>query len=216
MPDPVPPQHRLYNEVAGKSVERLAALSDGVFAFAMTLLVLDLRVPSSAGIGSEADLARMLLGVAPHLIPYVMSFMILGVFWIGQQAQLNFLVRSNRDLTWMHLGILFIVTLLPFSTALLAEFLALRVALLVYWFNIGLYGFAAFFALRYAVRAGLVKPEVSREVVHAMYRRIVLAQALYALGALLCVVNTTWSIAFIVLVQLNFVIAPRVRWLWEI
>jgi hypothetical protein len=50
----------------------------------------------------------------------------------------------------------------------------------------------------------------------AVERRIVIAQALYALGALLCVVNTYWSIAFIVLVQLNYVIAPRIRPLYRL
>ena len=52
-----------------------------------------------------------------------MSFVTLGIFWVGQQTQFNHLNRSERQLTWMHLAFLFGVTLLPFSTRLLAEFL---------------------------------------------------------------------------------------------
>jgi hypothetical protein len=62
---------------------------------------------------------------------------------------------------------------------------------------------------RYATRAGLLKDDVSLEIRGAIRRRIVIAQALYALGAALCFFNTYWSIGFIVLVQLNYAIAPR-------
>jgi uncharacterized membrane protein len=57
-----------YNKVAGQSAERLAALSDGIFAVAMTLLVLDLRLPVTETIHGEHDLRRALLGLAPQSI----------------------------------------------------------------------------------------------------------------------------------------------------
>src|SRR5271157_1601772 len=129
-----------YNQIAGQSAERLAALSDGVFAVAMTLLVLDLRAPAAEVIHSEHDLWHALLPLAPRLLMYMMSFMTLGIFWVGQQTQLNHLQRSSRSLTWIHLAFLFVVTVTPFSTALLAEHIAYRVALLQYWFNIFLLG----------------------------------------------------------------------------
>ena len=69
---------------------------------------------------------------------------------------------------------------------------------------------------QYAWRAGLGKDELTVEMRSALERRIVIAQALYAFGALLCVVNTYASIAFIVLVQLNYAIAPRIRFLYRL
>jgi uncharacterized membrane protein len=110
-----------YNQIAGQSVERLAALSDGIFAVAMTLLVLDLRAPAAAAIHSEHDLWRALVALSPRLIMYMMSFMTLGIFWVGQQTQLNHLARSDRGLSWIHLAFLFLVSITPFSTALLAD-----------------------------------------------------------------------------------------------
>ena len=71
-----------YNQIAGQSVERLAALSDGVFAVAMTLLVLDLRAPAAELVHSEQDLWRWLVALAPRLVMYLMSFMRLGIFWV--------------------------------------------------------------------------------------------------------------------------------------
>jgi uncharacterized membrane protein len=206
----------IYNLIAGQSVERLAALSDGLFAIAMTLLVLDLRVPASGAIHSELDLWGALVALVPRFIPYFMSFLTLGIFWVGQQTQLNRFARSDRNLAWIHLGFLLAVSLMPFSTALLAEFITYRLALVVYWLNVLLLGVVLYGSWRYAWRTGLVKDDTTVEMSSAVERRIVIAQALYGLGALLCVVSTYVSIAFIVLVQLNYVLAPRIRPLYRL
>ncbi len=205
-----------YHRIAGQSLERLAALSDGVFAFAMTLLVLDLRVPAAQAIHTEHDLWRALVALSPQLITYLMSFMTLGIFWVGQQTQLNRLVRADRNLAWIHIGFLLAVAITPFSTALLSEFITYRLALVVYWFDVLLLGVALYAGWRYATRAGLVKPDTPEEVRRSIDRRIILAQSLYAVGALLCLVSTYWSIAFIVLLQLNYAIAPRIRPLYRL
>jgi uncharacterized membrane protein len=202
---------RFYNEIAGKNLERLTALSDGVFAVAMTLLVLDLHAPAAELIHSEADLWHALGAIAPRLITYAMSFLTLGIFWVGQQVQLNLLTRSNRDYTWLQLGFLLTITLLPFTTALLAEFLSYRAALIVYWFNILIIGVMILASWKYAQRAGLVKPDVPQEIQFAIDRRVIIAQSLYAVGAALCVFNTYWSIGFIVTLQLIYAVGPRFR-----
>jgi len=200
----------LYNRIAGQSVERLAALSDGIFAVAMTLLVLDLRVPAMETVHGEHDLWRALVALSPRLVPYVMSFLTLGIFWVGQQTQLNHLARSDRSLSWIHILFLFWVSITPFSTTLLAEFIKYRVALVVYWLNIGLLGATLYFSWMCARALGLVKSDLPAEFAIAIKRRIIIAQAWYAFGALLCVFNTYWSIGFIVAVQLFYAIAPRV------
>jgi uncharacterized membrane protein len=199
-----------YDQIAGQSVERLAALSDGIFAVAMTLLVLDLRVPAMEAVHSEHDLWRALVAIAPQIVMYMMSFLTLGIFWVGQQTLLNHLSRSDRSLTWIHIAFLFAVTLMPFSTKLLAEFAAYRTVLLLYWANIVLLGGTLYWSWGCAISGGLVKSDVSPAIIVAICRRILIGQSLYAFGALLCIFNTYWSVAFIVLVQLNYAIAPRV------
>jgi len=198
-----------YNGIAGQSVERLAALSDGIFGVAMTLLLLDLHVPAKELIRSEGDLRHALVLLAPQLLVYLMSFLTLGIFWVGQQTQLNHLERSERHFTWIHLAFLFLVTLMPFSTRLLIEFLTFRTALIAYWANILLLGALLYLSWGRATHASLVKSDTPPEVPAAICRRILIAQSLYAFGAVLCVLNTYWSIAFIVLLQLNYAIAPK-------
>jgi uncharacterized membrane protein len=216
-----------YNRIAGQSLERLAALSDGIFAVAMTLLVLDLRTPvaedrirfttpllwTSEGLRKELALLGALGGLLPHFLPYILSFLTLGIFWVGQQTQLHHFATSNRHLTWLHLAFLLAVSLIPFSTGLLAEFITYRIALGVYWLNLLLLGGILFASWRYAQHTGLLKDEVTAEIRSATERRIVFYQALYAVAVLLCVVNTYLSIVLLILMQLNSAIAPRVGWL---
>jgi uncharacterized membrane protein len=213
-----------YNRIAGQSLERLAALSDGIFAVTMTLLVLDLHTPladagarftmpllwTSQGLGKELVLLGALDNLVPQFLPYVMSFLTLGIFWIGQQTQLNYFVTSNRHLTWLHLAFLFAVSLMPFSTGLLAEFITYRIALGMYWLHLLLLGCILFASWQYAQRAGLLKDEVTAEIRSATQRRIVFYQVLYVVAMLLCIVNTYISIVLLILMQLNSAIAPRV------
>jgi uncharacterized membrane protein len=205
-----------YTQIAGASLERLAALSDGIFAVAMTLLVLGLSVKTASelhlrGPGTDREVwDDVLRPLWPHLVTYLMSFLTLGVFWVGQQTQLHHMRRTNRDLSWIHLVFLLCVSLMPFSTMLVADYITSQLAIIVYWLNIALLGSVLFASLRYASRARLLKDDVTAETIAVMRRRIVVYQALYVVGALLSAASTYASIAFIVAVQLNAAITPRI------
>jgi uncharacterized membrane protein len=201
--------HTHYNILAGGEVGRIAALSDGLFAIAATILVLDFHTPEPADIHSEAELLRALAASAPRLLPWLLSLITLGIFWLGQQTQLNQLERSNRDLTWLHFLFLAIVTVLPFSTRLLADFLTFRTAFLVYWINIVLLGACLYATWSYADHAKLIREEAHGEISRAVKRRIIVAQSLYAIGAVAGLVNVMLGITLILLIQLNYAIGPR-------
>jgi len=99
---------------------------------------------------------------------------------------------------------------MPFSTSLLAEYITVPLALVLYWLNIVILGAIIYIGWAYARAAGLTGEEVTREISYTIRRRIIVAQALYAFGAALCLIDTRLSIGFIVLVQLNFAVAPRI------
>jgi uncharacterized membrane protein len=198
-----------YNTLAGSEVGRIAALSDGLFAIAATILVLDFHTPEPTDIHSEADLLRALATSAPRLLPWLLSLLTLGIFWLGQQTQLSQLERSNRDLTWLHFVFLAVVTVLPFSARLLADFLEYRTAFLVYWVNILLLGASLYATWVCAERANLIRGEARGDISRAVKRRIVVAQSLYAIGALAGLINVTLGITLIMLIQLNYAIGPR-------
>src|SRR3954463_10986297 len=130
----------VYNQIANRSLERIGALSDGLFAVAMTLIVLEIRVPDPGTVSTEPALIHALGDLGPRLVTYALSFLTLGIFWNGQQTQLSYVARADRHLSWIYLAFLAFIALLPFSTSLLAEFITFRLALLLYWANIAVLG----------------------------------------------------------------------------
>jgi uncharacterized membrane protein len=200
-----------YNAIAGQSVERLASLSDGLFAFALTLLVYDIHLPAIAGLHSEQQLQQALVSLLPRLLTYALSFLTLGIFWVGHHTLLRYCARSDRNLTWLNLLFLALVALLPFSARVLGDFITLRTALLLYWLNVLALGAVVYGSWRYAYRAGLMPADTPASVDTGFRQRVLLAQALYALGAALCVISTYWSLGFILVVQLNYALAPRAQ-----
>ena len=204
---------RYYNQIAGSNPERLGALSDGIFAVSMTLLVLALAVPAAADVKEAGGLSPALVHLVPNLVTYFMSFLTLGIFWVGQQTQLSQLERSDRDYTWIMLAFLLFVTMVPFSTGLLAAYYQSRLALIEYWLNILVLGLFILAGAEYAARKGLFPEANRRTIIKAVRRRVFIAQGLYLLATVLCVLDTRLSIGLIVAIQLNYAVAPRVLFL---
>lgn len=207
---------RTYNEVAGSNRARLEAISDGIFAVGMTLLVLFLALPAADLVHSEADLLRQLRDLLPAVVTYFMSFLTLGIFWVGQQTQLSKTERVDRLYTWIHLGFLLTVTMVPFTTALLARFHWSRVALVIYWLNILAMGLVLLAGIEYGLHKRLYAEEHRESVARFFRRRVYGAQALYLVAMLLSIIDVHVSIAAFVLIQLNFVLAPPIPFLRSI
>jgi len=98
--------------------------------------------------------------------------MTLGIFWVGQQTQLNHLARSDRSLSWIHILFLFAVSRTPFSTTLLAGFTRYRIALVAYWFNLLLLGVPLYFSWQCAraLRGGRSALPGEHVLEHRVYR----------------------------------------------
>ena len=198
-----------YHDVAGTRVDRIAALSDALFAIALTLTVLEVRIPMHASIMTERALMAAIGEVMPRLLTYLLSFLTLGLFWIGQQTVLNHLHRTDRYMTWLLLGYLALIAIVPVTTGLLADYITYRTAVIVYWLNILAIGIISLAAIRYATQAGLVSGREGMEATGALWWRLVTGQILYAFGAALCLIHPYWSIAFIVVVQAYLAFGPH-------
>ncbi|MBN9298950.1 MAG: DUF1211 domain-containing protein [Filimonas sp.] len=197
---------KTYNQIAGQKVQRIEAISDGVFAIALTLLVLDIKVPVADAIHSEADLIKTFCGLTPRLLTYFLSFMTLGIFWTGQTVQYSYIEKSDRHLNWLSLFFLLFVSILPFTTAFLSEHIEYKFSVGLYWANIFALGVTLYIHWVYAERHGYVTlPPAENEVVSkAVKKRIVVAQTLYAIGAACCFISIYLSITVIILIQLNY------------
>jgi hypothetical protein len=101
-------------------LERLVFFSDAVFAIAITLLALDLRLPDRTGGYTDATLLDALSGLMPSLFAFALSFVILATFWLGHFRTFRAVVRSDGWLVTINLVFLFFIALLPFPTSIVA------------------------------------------------------------------------------------------------
>lgn len=194
-----------YNSIAGKDTGRLIAISDAVFGVAMTLLVLEIKVPEIEG--GDKELATAFLSLMPKFLVYFLSFMTAGIFWMGQSAQFEHIKKSDRNLSWITLLFLLFVSTLPFTTAFLGDYLDHKFALAIYWLNIFLLGTVLYINWNYAERKGLISDETKNDVAAAIKKRIVIAQSMYLFGALLGLINPYLGIGVIIAIQLNYAFA---------
>ncbi|MCO5230989.1 MAG: TMEM175 family protein [Chitinophagales bacterium] len=193
-----------YNQIAGQSTERIIGISDGIFAVALTLLVLEIRIPVLEEIKTETELLKVFVSLYPKFLVYFLAFMTAGIFWMGHSAQYKVIEKSDRNLNWINLLFLLCVTMLPFSTAFLGDYIDFKLAIFVYWMNIFLMGLMLFINWNYAYNNGFVSEGNRALMNYGIRKRIIVAQSLYFLGLLLCFISSYLSIAFIIIVQLNY------------
>ncbi|MCO6496425.1 MAG: DUF1211 domain-containing protein [Chitinophagaceae bacterium] len=193
-----------YNKIAGKDTGRSIAIADGVFGVALTLLVLDVRVPIMDGIHSDKQLIDAFLDLGPKFLVSFLAFMTGGIFWMGHSAQYKHITGSDRNLSWINLLFLLTVIMLPFTTSFLGNYVEFKFPIAVYWLNIFLMGAILYIHWAYAYKHNFVNEE-TREIVNKPLRtRIIIAQSLYFLGLLMCFISPYLSIGFIIAVQLNY------------
>ena len=106
------------DEAAEEGIGRILALSDGVFAIAITLLILEITLPATAG---DTGLARALLQLWPRYLAYVLSFVVIARFWVTHHLAFRLIGRYDAVLVWLNLLLLMSVAFLPFPTAVLGE-----------------------------------------------------------------------------------------------
>ena len=104
-------------EDRGADTERLVFFSDAVFAIAMTLLIIDIHVPE---VETPQELWNGLLQLWPNLLGFIISFFVISVYWRNHHRMFHFIKRYDRTLISLNFGLLFLVVLLPFTTALIS------------------------------------------------------------------------------------------------
>ena len=188
------------------STARIETLADGVFAIVMTLLVFDMRVPTQEQVDA-VGLGQALLALTPNIISYVISFIILGVYWVGHHNQFFYIRRSDRTLLWINILYLMFVALVPFSTGLLSRYGSDRLSLIVYNINLIAVGVVLYLHWAYATRDGhLLGHTLDAKVDRLVRRRILLAPSLYFLAILVSFVSIAAADLMDVLIPILYVL----------
>jgi TMEM175 potassium channel family protein len=106
------------DEIAEEGLGRLLALADGVFAIALTLLIIEIGLPEGT---SDARLGAALVALGPHYFAYALSFAVIARFWIAHHVAFRYIRRYDDTLIWLNLLLLMLVAFLPFPTSVLGE-----------------------------------------------------------------------------------------------
>lgn len=176
----------------GMSSGRLEAFSDGVFAIVITLLILDVKVPSEA----HGHLARALGDQWPSYLAYLVSFLIVGIIWLNHHATVQLLASTDHSTQVLNLLLLLPVSVLPWPTAVLAEYARAgsaadqRTAVLLYGVTSSLMSIAFNLLWRYLMRhPELLRPEIDDELLAVRNRRYNLGVVIYPIATALGLLN---------------------------
>jgi uncharacterized membrane protein len=138
--------------VSGLSKHRIEALTDGIYAVAMTLLVIELKLPASESIATEVDLINAVGHLLPRFIAWVISFLVLSLFWLGHHRLFQVVRHVDGRLIGLNIVQLGMVCLMPFSSALSGEFGGAVFSQVFYSLNMTMLSVFALLIARYIYR----------------------------------------------------------------
>ena len=162
--------------------DRIETLTDGIFAIAMTLLVLSIEVPTLPAPVTPAVFSAYVTSILPQIFIYVIGFILLAVFWMNHHI-FYVIERTNTTLVWINILWLMSIALVPFSTAVIGRYGQFQLAELIFDLNMLIIGLLWYANWSYASRKGLVAEKVVPYAVHI--RRSNLALPVLAIIAIM-------------------------------
>jgi uncharacterized membrane protein len=192
------------SSLSGKDLGRILALSDGVFAFAITLLVLQLVIPvCTAGTNcNEAWIAGRLNGEYTIFLAYVFTFFIIGTWWVRHHSAFRYVERYDSTLIWLNLLFLLMIAVQPFILGLFAAYSSLEASVVLFGAIQTLAGLLILVLWMHAARAHLLSREADAQVVRyyelrgAVLTLIFLSSAVVALVSLVGA-EVLWTLALV-------------------
>ena len=179
-------------------VERLALFSDAVFAIAITLLVIELKIPGSGHAHSDHDLFELMADeFVAKFIGFIVSFLVIAIYWVNHHMLFGFLEGYNKKLIWANLYFLFTIILMPFSSGFYSEnwFSHLIIPVAFYSINICLSAFMLMRLWNIITNPAnkLCNALPSRDKIRYHKTRSLVAPVVFLLSLLVAFFNTAWS-----------------------
>lgn len=193
---------------------RLEAFSDGVFAIVVTLLVLDIKLPVGT---TEETLGQNIIHVLPALGTYVLSYLIVGLYWIFHHRVASLIKSIDSRLLWLNIIYLMCIGLIPFTTSMLSEFIFSPTAIAGYGLNLVAITVSGFLIVRYLyAHKHLMTVKFTESMYESQRQQYVMIALLYALGALFGFLLPEISIFIYVSTTIYLILGtvfPRLWWM---
>lgn len=187
----------------GLRTNRIEAFSDGVFAIAITILVLELAVPHVM----HEELLPSLINLWPKFLSYFISFAIIGILWVGHVIMFRFIKRSDRVLLWLNILLLLFISFIPFPAALLGDYGASKYAVILYGLNLVLVGITYVSVWIYSSRNyRLIDKKVSPEMIKRGTYIIAAAPITYFIAIVIAHFNPVITMIIYILIPIAYII----------
>ncbi len=209
------------NAYFGLSTGRLEALSDGVLAIVITLLILafldaDHDIADSPSM-SSAEVVKVLVSFWPHLLGYVLSFVLIAIYWIIHHHMFHYIRRADRGLLWLNMLFLMSVAFVPFPTDLLSACIEheSNVIVVLYGASHLICGLTLAVVWCYATcNRRLVAEDLDISVLRATTQTTLTGPALYSIGIALSFVSTTAALVVYCVVPLLYIVPGKIDQMW--
>lgn len=204
------------SSIAGLSKGRVEALTDGIFATVMTVLVLTLSVPLVASSLTGSQLTQgvdaAVANLVPDILSYVLSFLLLAVMWMSHHYVFHYISKINRQILWLNIIFLLTIGFIPFSTALLGRYPFVQLPVIIYGANVAGVAIAMQGFLQYAVRSKMLIAEGdAAELMNRIIFRWRLGVIIYSSAIVVSFVSTQISVAIYVIALCYYVISSSLR-----
>jgi len=188
------------------SMHRIEALTDGIFAFSMTLLVLSINVPLSTSALAGMGVGETLLAQSDRFVNYGMSFLLLAIFWVSHHRVFDHLKHVDWKLVWGNVFLLSFIALVPFATALANEFPKDSASDFLFGLNLFIIGIIYFLIWKYATDGRrLVKPDLDEGQIQRTKTSLLVISTVSLVSMVLALIYPS-------LAQLVYLLIPI--WLW--
>jgi uncharacterized membrane protein len=190
---------------------RLEAFSDGVLAIAITLLVLEIKVPHLAAPDDAQEALAALVSLAPKFLGYLLSFFFIAVFWVNHHRFFRLIERVDGRLLWLNILLLLALSFIPFPTAMIGEYPSNPTSLALFAVVLMLAGIAFNLMWRQARARHLYHAGVAPGLVDSAAARGLIGPVAYGLAAIIAFLLPAAAWAIFILVPLVYAFGNRAR-----
>jgi uncharacterized membrane protein len=176
------------------STTRIEALSDGVFAIVLTLMVFQIRIPNISSEDAASQLWPQLMHQWPEFYSYVSTFLLVGIYWVAHHNMYHLIRRSTRPLMWMNLIFLMFVAFVPYSVALAGRYDKVQRIMILYGVHLMAISILLWLQWWYVTRRrNLLTTRLGPKFVRSMDLKMLAAPAVCVLAIGASFVNVRWS-----------------------
>lgn len=168
---------------------------DGIFAIAMTILVLGITPPKPDIAQANTVLQGQIIGIIPEIFIFIVAFLILAGFWLDHHRQFHFVRTVDSALLWMNIFLLISVVLIPFSTDVTGNYPDILTAVLLFHINILIVGFIFTYNLHYISQSKqVIDPQADLKSLRILFHQSLLIPGIAFLAVIISFVNPTVSL----------------------